>query len=151
MSKAADFFKRGKPAGSPVDDVKGLSGLFPAGPLPRQTARGPDGRSFNDGYQPTRGEAGPPPNVTDTIDGAQAAAKISPEAVLDRLCQSEERLYKELLAALSRRGLSSIHLPCEHCKSLSTVSIMRCPEVKMACRDAVGAWAKAFAEALTDE
>jgi len=70
------------------------------------------------------------------------------ELVLARLCQSEERLYKELLAALGRRGLASIHLPCEHCKGLSTVSIMRYPEVQMACRDAVAAWSKAFAESL---
>ena len=71
------------------------------------------------------------------------------ERQLAALCQSEERLYKELLAALGWRGLASIHLPCEHCKGLSTVDIMRYPEVQMACRDAVAAWSKAFAESLS--
>jgi len=53
---------------------------------------------------------------------------------------ADELLYKELLAALGRRGLATLHLPCEHCQGLSVVSIMRYPEVKMACRDAVAAW-----------
>ena len=105
MSKAADFFNKGKPAS--------------AAPAP-----------------------GPP---------ASPARVAEQERQLAALCASEERLYKELLSALGRRGLGSICLPCEHCKGLSQVSIMRYPEVKMACRDAVGVWAKAFAEALTNE
>lgn len=79
------------------------------------------------------------------------ARTVELDRQLSALCQSEERLYKELLAALGRRGLDRICLPCEHCKGLSNVSIMQYPEVKMACRDAVTVWSKAFAEALTNE
>ena len=97
------------------------------------------------------GKPATPAAVARPAKPAATARDAELERQLAAVCQSEERLYKELLAALGRRGLSTISLPCEHCGGLSTVSIMRYPEVKMACRDAVAVWAKAFAEALANE
>ena len=53
---------------------------------------------------------------------------------------AQERLYKELLAALARRGLATLAHPCQHCGKLATANLTRDPEVKMACRDAAAVW-----------
>jgi len=61
---------------------------------------------------------------------------------------ADKLLYKELLAALGRRGLTTIHHPCDHCQKLTPCNITQYPEVRMACRDAVNAWLKTITAAM---